>query len=132
AAGIDELISRDLYPGLDLETVSAVIEEAGKFGAEVLAPLNASGDKHGSKFSDGAVTTPAGFRDAYRKFAEGGWSTLPCAEDYGGQALPECVSSAVGEIWNSANVSFGLCPLLTQGAIHAIEIGGSDALKARY
>jgi alkylation response protein AidB-like acyl-CoA dehydrogenase len=132
AAGLDDLLRRGLYAGLDAETIGAVIEEAGKFGAEVLAPLNASGDKTGSKFSDGSVTTPPGFRDAYRQFADGGWSSLPCAETFGGQGLPEIVSAAVGEIWNASNVSFGLCPLLTQGAIHAIEAGGSDAIKAKY
>lgn len=132
AAGLDDLIARGLYPGLDAETISAVIEEAGKFGAEVLAPLNAPGDKAGSKFTDGAVTTPPGFRDAYRQFVEGGWSSLPCAETFGGQGLPEIVLAAVGEIWNASNVSFGLCPLLTQGAIHAIEAGGSDDIKAKY
>ncbi|MBN9281019.1 MAG: acyl-CoA dehydrogenase family protein, partial [Hyphomicrobium denitrificans] len=132
AAGLDDLLRRGLYAGLDAETIRAVIEEAGKFGAEVLAPLNAPGDKTGSKFSAGAVTTPPGFRDAYRQFAEGGWSSLPCAEEFGGQGLPEIVSAAVGEIWNASNVSFGLCPLLTQGAIHAIEAGGSDAIKAKY
>ena len=132
AAGLDDLLRRGLYAGLDAETIRAVIEEAGNFGAEVLAPLNAPGDKTGSKFSAGSVTTPPGFRDAYRQFAEGGWSSLPCAEEFGGQGLPEIVSAAVGEIWNASNVSFGLCPLLTQGAIHAIEAGGSDAIKAKY
>jgi alkylation response protein AidB-like acyl-CoA dehydrogenase len=132
AAGLDDLIARGLFPGLDSDTIASVIEEAGKFGAEVLAPLNASGDRTGSKFADGTVTTPQGFRDAYRQFAEAGWSSLPCSEKFGGQGLPEVVSSAVGEIWNAANVSFGLCPLLTQGAIHAIEAGGSENLKAKF
>ena len=131
-AGLDEMPSRGLYPGLDADTVVAVIEEAGKFGAEVLAPLNAIGDRIGSKLADGKVTTPPGFRDAYRQFVEGGWSTLPCSEAYGGQGLPEIAAAPVGEIWNAANVSFGLCPLLTQGAIHAIEAGGSEELKAKY
>jgi alkylation response protein AidB-like acyl-CoA dehydrogenase len=129
---LDGLIARGLFPGLDADTIAAIIDEAGKFGAEVLAPLNASGDRTGSKFADGTVTTPQGFRDAYRQFAEGGWSSLPCSEKFGGQGLPEVVSSAVGEIWNAANVSFGLCPLLTQGAIHAIEAGGSENLKAKF
>jgi len=132
AAGFEDLIARGLYPGLDVETITAVIEEAGKFGSEVLAPLNASGDKTGSKLSDGRVTTPPGFRDAYKQFAEGGWSSLPCAEAFGGQNLPEIVAAAAGEIWNASNVSFGLCPLLTQGAIHAVEAGGSDALKSKF
>jgi alkylation response protein AidB-like acyl-CoA dehydrogenase len=131
-AGLNELASSKLYPGLDAETVIAVIQEAGVFGAEVLAPLNAIGDRVGSKLLDGKVTTPPGFNEAYRAFVDGGWSTLPCAEAYGGQNLPEIAATPVGEIWNAANVSFGLCPLLTQGAIHAIEAGGSEALKAKY
>ena len=132
AAGLDDLLASGIYPGLDEDTIRAVIEEAGKFGTEVLAPLNWSGDREGSKLVDGAVRTPTGFRDAYRQFAEGGWSALPCPEAYGGQGLPKIVSVAACEIWNSANMAFGMCPLLTQGAIHAIEAGGSDALKAAY
>jgi 3-(methylsulfanyl)propanoyl-CoA dehydrogenase len=131
-AGLNEMGARGLYPDLDPETIVAVIQEAGKFGAEVLAPLNAIGDRIGSKLVDGKVTTPPGFSDAYRAFVEGGWSTLPCSETFGGQGLPEIAATPVGEIWNASNVSFGLCPLLTQGAIHAIEAGGSDALKAKY
>ena len=132
AGGLEASLSRGLYPGLDAETIDAVIREAGKFGAEVLAPLNASGDKAASLFADGHVTTPSGFRDAYRQFADSGWSSLPCSEAFGGQGLPQIVSAVAGEIWNASNVSFGLCPLLTQGAIHALEAGGSDALKAKY
>jgi alkylation response protein AidB-like acyl-CoA dehydrogenase len=132
AAGFDDLIARGFYPGLDAETTAAIIVEAGKFGAQVLAPLNAPGDRTGSKLANGQVTTPLGFRDAYRQFCEGGWSSLPGPEKFGGQALPEIVSAAVGEIWNASNVSFGLCPLLTQGAIHALEAGGSEDLKAKF
>ena len=131
-AALGDMDTSGLYPGLDADTVVAVIEEAGKFGAEVLAPLNAVGDRIGSKLSDGKVMTPPGFGAAYRQFVEGGWSALPCSETYGGQGLPEIVATPVGEIWNAANVSFGLCPLLTQGAIHAIEAGGSEELKAKF
>ncbi|MBY0562106.1 acyl-CoA dehydrogenase [Hyphomicrobium sp.] len=131
-AALDEMETSGLYPELDADTVVAVIEEAGKFGAEVLAPLNAIGDRIGSKLSDGKVMTPPGFADAYRRFVEGGWSALPCSGAYGGQGLPELVATPVGEIWNASNVSFGLCPLLTQGAIHAIEAGGSEGLKAKF
>ncbi|MFT3731578.1 MAG: acyl-CoA dehydrogenase [Hyphomicrobium sp.] len=131
-AGLKEVGTNGLYPGLDQETIVAVIQEAGNFGAEVLAPLNAIGDRVGSKLLEGNVTTPPGFSEAYKSFVSGGWSTLPCSEAYGGQGLPEIASTPVGEIWNAANVSFGLCPLLTQGAIHAIEVGGSEALKAKY
>ena len=132
AGGLDDLLANGVYPGLDEETIRAVIEEAGKFGAEVLAPLNWSGDREGSKLTGGEVKTPAGFKAAYKQFADGGWSALPCPETYGGQGLPEIVSVAACEIWNAANMAFGMCPLLTQGAIHAIEAGGSDALKAQY
>lgn len=131
-AGLGDMDARGLYPGLDRETIIAIIQEAGNFGAEVLAPLNAIGDRIGSKLIDGKVATPPGFAEAYQAFVAGGWSTLPCAEAYGGQGLPEIAATPVGEIWNAANVSFGLCPLLTQGAIHAIEAGGSEALKAKY
>ncbi len=132
AGGLDGLLDRGLYGSLDHDTVVAILEEAGKFGSEVLAPLNWTGDRAGAKLANGVVTTPPGFREAYAQFASSGWSALPGPENFGGQGLPEVVSVPVSEIWNSANLSFGLCPLLTQGAIHAIEAGGSDALKAKY
>src|SRR5262245_58796543 len=132
AAEVPGLIASGIYAGLDEETLGAVIEEAGRFGAEVLDPLNRPGDRVGSKLDGDRVTTPPGWKDAYRRFAESGWSGLPCPEDYGGQNLPETVAMAVCEVWNSANMSFGLCPLLTQGAIDALEAGGSDAIKALY
>ncbi len=131
-ADLDSRLASGIYSGLDAETIRAVFEEAGKFAADVLAPLNWSGDRVGSKLIDGSVVTPPGFRQAYRQFSDAGWSSLPCSEAHGGQGLPEIVSSAVCEIWNSANLAFGLCPLLTQGAIHAIEAGGSEALQATY
>ena len=132
AAGLDSALANGLYEGLDAETIRAVIEEAGNFGAEVLAPLNWSGDRQGCKLKDGVVETPAGFSAAYRQFANGGWSALPCPEAFGGQGLPEVVSMPVCEIWNAANLALGLCPLLTQGAIDAILAGGSETLKATY
>ena len=132
AGGLDEFLTAGTFEGLDEETLRAVIDEAGNFGADVLAPLNWSGDRAGSKLANGTVETPAGFAQAYKAFADGGWSALPCPTEYGGQGLPEIVAMAVCEIWNAANLSFGLCPLLTQGAIDAISVGGSDALKAAY
>lgn len=132
AVGLEELISSGIYEGLDEDTIRAVVEEAGKFGAEVLDPLNRVGDKTTSKLADGKVTTPPGWTEAYRQFAEGGWSALPCPEEFGGQGLPSTVSMAACEIWNASNLSFGLCPLLTQGAIDALHADGSDALKAAY
>lgn len=132
AAGLDRLIEEGLYGGLDLDTMAAVLNEAGRFAGEVLEPLNWPGDREGSKLVDGGVVTPKGWEEAYKQFAEAGWSSLPCPEEFGGQGLPGVVSSAVCELWNASNLSFGLCPLLTQGAIDAIHIGGSQELKARF
>ena len=131
AAGIEELIA-DGTVNADLETVRAVIEEAGKFGSEVLDPLNWTGDQQGSKLIDGVVKTPDGWKEAYGQFAAAGWGSLPCAEEHGGQGLPQMVSMAASEIWNSSNMGFGLCPLLTQGAIDAVEAHGSDFLKQTF
>ncbi|HRK18939.1 MAG TPA: acyl-CoA dehydrogenase [Hyphomicrobiaceae bacterium] len=131
AAGIEALMANGTV-GVDMETVEAVIAEAGKFGAEVLDPLNWSGDREGSKLVDGVVHTPKGWKEAYTQFAEAGWGALPCPEEHGGQGLPQMVAMAACEIWNSANMGFGLCPLLTQGAIDAVEAHGSDYLKHTY
>ena len=132
AGNLTGMMEQGLLADLDGDTVAAILDEAGKFGADVLAPLNRVGDQQGSKLVDGKVVTPEGWKEAYQQFTEAGWSTLPCSEDYGGQGLPTIVSTAVGEIWNSANLSFGLCPLLTQGAIDALTAHGSDELKRVY
>jgi alkylation response protein AidB-like acyl-CoA dehydrogenase len=130
--GLDELIERGLVGEIDEATIRAVLEEAGKFGAEVLDPLSVTGDKTGSKLTNGKVETPPGWREAYQSFAAGGWASLAAAEEWGGQNLPAIVATIAGEIWNSANMGFGLCPLLTLGAIDAIEAQGSDSLKQTY
>ena len=132
AGGLEAGLRRGLYDDVDTDTVEAVLTEAGRFASEVLAPLNRVGDQAGVKLSGGKVETPPGWHDAYQQFTDAGWSALPCPEEFGGQGLPKIVSTAVMEFWNAANLSFGMCPLLTQGAIDAIEIGGSDELKARY
>jgi alkylation response protein AidB-like acyl-CoA dehydrogenase len=132
AADMPQLIADGLYPGLDEDTVRAVVEEAGKLATEVLDPLNEVGDRQGSRLVDGTVATPPGWKEAYDRFVAGGWNALPCPEEYGGQGLPETVSMAVCEIWNAANLSFGLCPLLTQGAIDALVTDGSEELKRLY
>ena len=132
-AGLDEMLRDGTLDGLDGETVRAIVEEAGKFGTEVLDPLNVKGDRATSRrLADGSVVTPEGWKAAYRAFAEGGWAALPGPAAFGGQGLPSMVSMAACEIWNSANLSFGLCPLLTQGAVDALHLFADETTKARY
>jgi 3-(methylthio)propanoyl-CoA dehydrogenase len=114
------------------DLVDAIFSEAGKFSAEVLAPLNSSGDKEGAKISNGAVTTPKGFKEAYWKYVEGGWSTLEAPVDFGGQGLPHVVATPVAEMLGSANMAFKLCPLLTLGAIEALHQHGSEEIKKKF
>jgi len=132
AVDLPGLVERGIYEGVDEETVAAILNEAGKFASEVLEPLCIPGDRAGSKLVDGKVITPPGWKEAYQQYATGGWAALPAPEEFGGQGLPSVVSTAAGEIWNAANLAFGLCPLLTQGAIDAIHAHGSDTLKATY
>ncbi|MEM7541704.1 MAG: acyl-CoA dehydrogenase [Pseudomonadota bacterium] len=121
--GFDE-VSEDL--------VDAVLEEAGKFAADILAPLNRSGDVEGARWDDGEVSTAEGWQSAYSEFCEAGWNGLALNPEFGGQGLPKILATAVSEMWNGANLSFAVCPMLIQGAIEAIESHGSDALKKTY
>ena len=131
-AGLSEVAKLPGYEEATPDTVDAILEEAAKFASEVLDPLNYSGDREGSKFAAGEVRTPKGFREAYRKFCEGGWNALPFDGEWGGQGLPKLVSTPVQEMWKSSNMSFSLCPLLTQGAIEALLLRGSEPLKRAY
>jgi len=131
-AGLAEVAKLPGYEDASPDTVDAILEEASKFASEVLDPINYSGDHEGSVWKDGAVTTPKGFKEAYRKYVEGGWGALPFGPEWGGQGLPKLVATAVEEMLTASNMSFSLCPLLTQGAIHALELCGSDALKKAY
>ena len=114
------------------ELVEAVLEEAAKLASGVLAPLNHSGDVQGVKIGPKGVIPADGFAKAYQKFVEGGWNGIGCSTDHGGQGLPELINTATQEMWNSANMSFALCPLLNAGAIEAISQAGSEQQKALY
>ena len=118
-------------PG-DLEMAAAVLEEFGRFCAEEIVPLNTSGDREGSRCDQGQVQTPAGFREAYAKYVAMGWQGLVHPSDHGGQGLPRAVGAAAGEILNAANMSFALCPLLTDGAIEALRHFGAPQMKQTY
>ncbi|GJD91833.1 3-methylmercaptopropionyl-CoA dehydrogenase [Methylobacterium hispanicum] len=110
----------------------AILTEAGRLAADVIAPLNRVGDRHGATLSAGTVTTAPGWAEAYRAFVDGGWNGLAADPDHGGQGLPHLLGAAATEIWNGANLAFSLCPILTAGGIEALVAHGSDALKARY
>jgi 3-(methylthio)propanoyl-CoA dehydrogenase len=121
-------------PGCEetLEVLDPVLDEAAAFAAGVLDPLNRTGDKVGCTWKDGDVTTPPGFKEAYKKFAEAGWIGLPVPAEYGGQGLPQILLGPTLEMWNAANIGFANGPLLNQGAIEAIELVGSDEQKKRF
>lgn len=118
--------------GAEPADVDAVLEEAGRFAVDVLSPLDAIGDKAGATLENGTVTTAPGWVEAYRSFAEGGWVGVAADPTHGGQGLPLAVASAVTEIWSSANMAFGLCPMLSQAAIEVVETFGTPAQKAKY
>ncbi|HIP80319.1 MAG TPA: acyl-CoA dehydrogenase [Kiloniellaceae bacterium] len=131
-ADLPEIAKLPGYEEATPDLVDAILDEAGKLAGEVLAPLNHPGDREGSVYENGVVRTPHGFREAYGQFVEGGWNALPFDPDYGGQGLPWTLASAVQEIWHAANLSFGICPLLTAGAVELLQAHGNDAQKETY
>lgn len=131
-ARIDEIARIPGFEDAGYDTAQAVLEEAARFNQEVVAPLNFEGDKNPSSWKDQQVTTTPGFKQAFKQFGEGGWQGLQHPADFGGQGLPKAIGAACIEMVNSANLSFALCPLLTDGAIEALLTAGSDELKAIY
>ena len=128
-ADLDGISKLPGYEEATPDLIDAILEEAGKLASEVMAPLNKSGDEEGCVLENGVVRTPKGFPEAYARFIEGGWNSLPFDPNYGGQGLPLLVSAAAFEIWQAANMAFAICPTLTQAAVELLTIHGSDHLK---
>jgi len=131
-AGMSAAIQSGKLPGLSEDLVDAVLEEAGKFASDAIAPLNSVGDAHGSKVSEAVVTTPDGWKETYKTWAESGWNAIAGPEEYGGQGLPTMMALAASEMWNSASMAWALCPLLTVGAVEALHQHGSEELKNKF
>jgi len=131
-AGLPEMIGSNLHGDFDWGTISSVVEEAGRFATEEIAPLNRSGDVAGARYENGVVTMPAGFGDVYRRWAEAGWGGVSSPVEFGGMGMPHLVNVACTEIWNGASMAFALCPLLTEGAIGALKAHGSRDLLDTY
>ena len=131
-ANIEQVAQIPGFEEAGFETAQAVLEECAKFNEGVLSPLNWQGDINPSSFKNGVVTTTPGFKEAFRQYVQGGWQGLQHPVNYGGQGLPKTIGAACGEMLNSANMSFALCPLLSDGAIEALLTAGSDELKAVY
>ncbi len=131
-AGLKGISSLPGFEEATPDLIGTIVEEAGKFAADVLAPLNVAGDQQGAQWHEGGVKTVDGWKEAYAEFSENGWGSLGFDPEYGGQGLPMLASSAVMELWCSSNMAFGLCPLLTQGAVDALQRHGSEHLKNTY
>ncbi|MEM6811035.1 MAG: acyl-CoA dehydrogenase [Pseudomonadota bacterium] len=128
----DRLPEHEDLGQLDGDMMYSVLEPAAKLASEVLAPLNKTGDEQGATLNNHDVTTADGFKEAYKEYREGGWNAVPFPSEYGGQDLPWTVAFPIQEMWQGANMSFGLCPLLNQGAVDAIEAHGSQEQKDFY
>ena len=129
---LPELTKLPDYADATEDLRDAMLEEAGKLAADIIAPLNESGDKQGVVLENGVVRTPDGFKEAYAAFVEGGWNSLPFDPEFGGQGLPWLFSFATTEMWVSANNAWGLCPILTSGAVELLREHGTDEQKALY
>ena len=131
-AGFDAAVAAGLYGELDGETAKAVIEEAGRFATQAIAPLNQVGDRHGARWDNGVVRMPPGFADVFHQWARAGWGGVTGAAEYGGMNLPHTIGAACMELWAGASMSFSLCPLLNEGAINALSAYASEDLRRLY
>src|SRR5690349_5818884 len=130
--GLDQVNALPGWEEVTEDVVDAILEEAGKLASEVLSPLNAVGDRTPARWKDGNVTTPPGFKEAYRQYVAAGWGNILSPTKFGGQGLPHLLATPIEEMWGAANLAFKLCPMLTQGAIEAIEYVGPEALRAKF
>ena len=131
-AGLGAAIEEGFLGDLSMDVVDAVLAEAARLAGEVIAPLNRIGDTFGTPFKDGTVTTPPGWKEAYKAWRDGGWNGLAAPAEWGGQALPQAVNAACIEMWQAASMAFGVGPLLTMAAVDALAAHGSEALKRTY
>ena len=132
AATVVPTIEQGLFGDLGIEDIDAIVAEAGRFAAEVIAPLNRIGDTYGTRFTDGNVTTAPGWKEAYRAWRLAGWNAVTAPSEWGGQGLPQIVNAACTEMWHAASVAFANGPMLTMAAIDALNAHGSTALKRAY
>ena len=131
-AGMNEALSQGLYGDLGPDDLDAILEEAGRFATDMIAPLNVIGDRHGAPLKDGHVIMPPGWKEAYTAWAAAGWNGLASPAEWGGQGLPRALNAACVEMWNAAAMSFGLGPVLTMAGIDALALHGNDELKKTY
>jgi acyl-CoA dehydrogenase len=131
-AGLDDVLAHDAFADVDRDMIEQVVTEGGNFARDALAPLNVPGDRQGCRVVDKAVQVPDGFADAYAQFVANGWPAIAAPQEHGGMGLPDIVGLAGFELWNTANMAFALCPMLTGAAANAVRAHASESLKATY
>ncbi|MDH3417056.1 MAG: acyl-CoA dehydrogenase family protein, partial [Gammaproteobacteria bacterium] len=131
-SNLEQIIKLPRFEHATDDLLEPILDEAARFSREVLGPTNVIGDQQGCSVENGVVKVPSEFSDAYRLFVESGWQGLDCDPEFGGMGLPALIGAATGEMWQSANLALGLCPMLTSGAVETIEVHATDELKQLY